>query len=264
MLETILTWFIIGVVAGYFMYTKVWPALQRRKKPFRRVHLDSSSKLTTEQYKKVALGAIYSEMTHAYINNLGTGLDKTYIISTLLQSYWKLKNPTDAREKLAYLRDKGFRHYLPAVYRALMVDTPAEQETILENIFQDEEDLEKAYSQLQNLEETLPELLQDDVIQGEKEILKYGVIGWDCGRMVFLARLCYEARFISEAETWKYIDAASELARMTYPDWESYAKSYVLGRAMWGGVTSGNRDVAAIAKYLLEMEESPWNQLSWK
>lgn len=263
-METILTWFIIGVVVGYFVYTKVLPALRRRKKPFRRVHLDSGSKLTKDQYKKVALGAIYSEMTHAYINTLGTGLDKTFIIGTLLQSYWKLKNPTEAREKLDYLRDKGFRHYLPAVYRALMVNSPAEQETILENSFHEEEDLEKAYAQLQNLVETMPELLQDDIIQDEQDILKYGVIGWDCGRLVFLARLCYEARFISEAEAWKYIDAANELARITYTDWESYAKSYVLGRAMWGGVNSGNRDVAAIAKYLLEMNESPWNQLSWK
>lgn len=262
-METILTYFIIGVVVGYFVYTKVLPALQRRKKPFRKVYLDNKSRLTTEQYKKVALGAIYSEMTHAYINSLGTGLDKTFIISTLLQSYWKIKNPSDAREKMNYLRDKGFRHYLPTVYRAFMVNTTAEQETILENTFDEEEDLKKAYSQLQNLIETMPELLQDDILLDEKDILKYGMIGWDCGRLVFLARLCYEARFISEAEAWKYIDAANELARITYHDWESYAKSYILGRAMWGGVNSGNRDVTSIAKYLLTLPESPWNQMPW-
>ncbi|MBP1650280.1 MAG: hypothetical protein H6Q26_437, partial [Bacteroidetes bacterium] len=97
----------------------------------------------------------------------------------------------------------------------------------------------------------------------EQDILKYGMIGWDCGRLVFLTRLCLEARIINESEAWAYIDAASELAHITYTDWESYAKSYILGRAMWGGIHSGNRDVAAIARYLLEKDESPWLQLPW-
>lgn len=264
-MKTILTWLIIGVAVGYFVYTRVLPLLsfQKKKKPFSPIHRDETSTLTDSQYKKIALGAIYSEMAHAYINTLATGLDKTYVINTLLHSYWKLQTAGEAREKLVYLRDKGFRYYLPAIYKALVAKTEEERENMIDQSFQEEEDKEKAYSQLHNLIETMPELLQDGILQKEQDILKYGMIGWDCGRLVFLTRLCLEARIISESEAWAYIDAASELAHITYTDWESYAKSYVLGRAMWGGIHSDNRDVAAIAGYLLEKDESPWLQLPW-
>jgi len=262
-MKTILTYLIIGMAVGYFVYTRVLPLFQKKRRPFTPVFRDPDSTLTDTQYRKIALGAIYSEMTHAYINTLATGLDKSYVIGTLLHSYWKLKTAGEARAKLEYLRDKGFRYYLPAIYKALMAKTEEEQASIMEEYFIEEEDHEKAFSQLHNLMDTMPELLQDGILQHEQDILKYGMIGWDCGRLVFLTRLCYEARIITETEAWGFIDAASELARITYEDWESYAKSYVLGRAMWGGVHSGNRDVAAIARYLLERGESPWRQLPW-
>lgn len=262
-MNTILTYLVIGFAVGYLVYTRVFPFFQKKKPPFTPVFLDPKSTLTEAQYKKVALGAIYSEMTHAYINTLGTGLDRSYVVGTLLHSYWKLKTTGEAREKLDYLRDKGFRYYLPAIYKAMTARTEEEQELIMDEYFLEEEDHGKAFSQLHNLMDTMPELLQDGILQNELDILKYGMIGWDCGRLVFLTRLCLEARIISEAEAWKYIDAANELAHITYTDWESFAKSYVLGRAMWGGVHSGNRDVASIAKYLLEREESPWRQLPW-
>lgn len=264
-MKTILTWLIIGAAVGYFVYTRVLPLFssKKKRKPFTPIHLDENSTLTNSQYKKIALGAIYSEMTHAYINTLATGLDKSYVNGTLLHSYWKLKTANDARAKLVYLRDKGYRYYLPAIYRALMAKTAEEQEDIIDQSFQEEEDKGKVYSQLHNLIDTMPELLQDGILQDEQDILKYGMIGWDCGRLVFLTRLCLEARIINESEAWAFIDAASELAHITYTDWESYAKSYILGRAMWGGIHSGNRDVAAIARYLLERDESPWLQLPW-
>ncbi|WP_343691923.1 DUF1266 domain-containing protein [Chitinophaga sp.] len=262
-MKTILTYLIIGFAVGYFVYTRVLPLFQKKKPPFTPVFRDPNSTLTEAQYKKVALGAIYSEMTHAYINTLATGLDRSYVVGTLLHSYWKLKTADEAIEKLKYLRDKGFRYYLPAIYKALMAKTEEEQELIMDDYFHDGEDYGKAFSQLHNLMDTMPELLQDGILQNEQDILKYGMIGWDCGRLVFLTRLCLEARIITEKTAWEYIDAANELAHITYTDWESYAKSYVLGRAMWGGVHSGNRDVAAIARYLLERADSPWRQLPW-
>lgn len=262
-MKTILTYLIIGMAVGYFVYTRVLPLFPKKKPPFTPIFRDPDSTLTDTQYRKIALGAIYSEMTHAYINTLATGLDKSYVKGTLLHSYWRLKTAGEARAKLEYLRDKGFRYYLPAIYKSLIAKTEEEQESIMDEYFIEEEDHGKAFSQLHNLMDTMPELLQDGILQHEQDILKYGMIGWDCGRLVFLTRLCYEAGIITETEAWGFIDAASELARITYTNWESYAKSYVLGRAMWGGVHSGNRDVAAIARYLLERGESPWRQLPW-
>jgi hypothetical protein len=262
-MKTILTYLIIGIAVGYFVYTRLLPLYQKKKRPFSPIFRDPDSTLTEAEYKKVALGAIYSEMVHAYINNLATGLDKSYVVGTLLHSYWKLKTADEARAKLVYLRDKGFRFYLPAIYKALVAKTEEDQELIMDEYFSEEEDHGKALSQLHNLMDTMPELLQDGILQNEQDILKYGMIGWDCGRLVFLTRLCYEARIINKKEAWEFIDAAHELAKITYTDWESYAKSYVLGRAMWGGVHAGNRDVAAIAKYLLEKEDSPWIRMPW-
>ncbi|WP_161554710.1 DUF1266 domain-containing protein [Ereboglobus luteus] len=280
--------FIITVTASYFFFVKILPALQGRPSPIREAddeedddehddgeedddedcmiyyNDDPDVALPPEQYKKLSLGAIYSEQQKAWLNTLDTGLPKKEV-RRVVGEWWGIAGVDDAASTLDYLRDKGFRHYFPVVMRAYR-EPAAEQKRIVAAAFPDcEEDREKTLAQISHLNETLDELVEDGVIDStaSASIERYGVAGWDCGRLVYLARLCREMRYINDEQTWNYIEAAHQIAGQTFGSWKEYAKSYVIGRALWGGADCDNSDIAEIADYLLEDEDSPWVQMPW-
>jgi hypothetical protein len=226
-----------------------------------KIYLNKSSTILQTQYRKLALGAIYSEQQTAFINSLTTGLEAA-MIRTRLADWWGVQSRQDAISTLDYLHKKGFRFYTKAVLDAYSAPQD-NQLAILESYFQDDEDLQKAWSQLQNLKETLEELKSDKIIHNTVDIKKLGTCGWDAGRLVFVARLCFDAEYISEEEAWSFIEAAHQLATNEFHSWDDYAKSYVIGRALWGGINSFNSGIASIAEYLLKKPESPWMQLKW-
>lgn len=255
---------IIAVVVIYFIIAKVLPFFKKVRKAtkglFSKIYLNKSAATDPASYKKISLGAIYSEQQTAYINSLTTGLGSS--IKEIAGKWWGIESSHDALSTLDYLSTKGFRFYLPAVVEAFPLSGDRQNSFIISQ-FNDPDDIEKAFSQLQNLRETLQELKDDQIITDVADISKYGVTGWDCGRLVFLARVCYDANYISEQQAWDYINKADELARRTFNSWEDYAKSYVIGRAMWGGASSNNRGIASIAAYLLKEANSPWVQMKW-
>lgn len=271
-------YFAIALVILSFVFFRVIPLLKKAKKVkkaiFDKIYLNSSSHLTPEEYKKLSVGAIYSEQQTAYINSLTTGLDKE-TIRTTTADWWGITSTESALETLDYLNKKGFAFYFPSVYRAFMTKGEEEQKNVLINgIVPDKEltpeeeeqvreDIQKAYSQLIHLQETYDELLNDRVISTKEDIARYGVIGWDCGRLNYLARLCYDAHYISEEQTWYFIDQAYQLAKQTFNSWDDLAKSYVIGRALWGGKECDNSVIKGIADYLLTESKSPWVEMKW-
>lgn len=261
----LITYLIIAVVGGYFVVAKVVPFYRKVSKAtkgiFSKIYLNKNANLSAEQYKKISLGAIYSEQQTAFINSLATGMNRNDL-KTILQEWWGIANRGEALDTLSYLSVKGFRFYLPIVFKAYNTPGPEQADVILGQLT-DQEDIEKAFSQLKNLQETMAELKEGNIISHDSDIMKYGTTGWDCGRLVFLTRLCYDAQYISEQEAWEYIDSAYALAKSTFKSWETYAKSYVIGRSMWGGTESANVGIMSIAKYLQEAPNSPWVQMPW-
>jgi len=231
--------------------------------------LNSKSRVSPEEYKKVSVGAIYSQQQSAFLNSLETGLEKEKIMN-IVENWWGLNNAEEALAKLEYLDKKGFAYYFPTVWDAFLTNDEEEKKQIILDSFGDGgllpeeeviEDLDKAYAQQYNLTETYQELLDDEVIRKREDIKQYGVIGWDCGRLNFLARLCYDAGYISEEQAWNYINKAYYLAKRTFTTWEDFGKSYVIGRAMWGGADSDNSGIAEIAKHLWSDPKSPWTNM---
>ena len=98
-----------------------------------------------------------------------------------------------------------------------------------------QEDYDKITFQFQNLEETYDELLECKVIAGKEDLKRYGVTGWDAGRICFLARACREMNYITEEEAWQYIDIAYEMTKAEFSSWHDMAMSYIVGRSLWGG-----------------------------
>ncbi|MCD7936919.1 MAG: DUF1266 domain-containing protein [Tannerellaceae bacterium] len=234
--------------------------------------LNKKSQLTPEQYKRISVGAVYSQQQTAFLNSLETGLEEDKVMN-IVNNWWGLTNAEEAIAKLEYLDKKGFAYYFPSAYKAFLTEDEEQKRQILldglatnkplseEEQEMLEEDLEKAYNQQENLADTYEELLEDKVIRNKEDIPRYGVTGWDCGRLNFLARLCYDAGYISEQQAWVYIDKAYFLAKKTFTGWEDFGKSYVIGRAMWGGEGSENSGIADIASHLCSDPESPWVQM---
>ncbi|MCC8019121.1 MAG: DUF1266 domain-containing protein [Rikenellaceae bacterium] len=82
--------------------------------------------------------------------------------------------------------------------------------------------------------------------------------GWDCSRLNFLARLCCDASYLPEGQAWFYVDLACDLAARKIGSRDEFARSYLIGRAMWGGAESDNSGISDIARHLLEDPESSW------
>lgn len=271
-MEQYMFYYILGAILIYFVFWKLIPFLRKAKKVtkgvFGRVYLNKHANTTDDEYRKIAIGALYSEQQTAYINSLTTGLGKSQI-RKLLSEWWSIDDTEDAKENLDYLKNKGFRFYFNAVLKAYKSANPKDQEKILIEAFDPadesyEEDVQKAYDQLTSLQETWEELTQNDIIKSIDELEKYNNIGWDCGRLVFLSRLCFDAGYISEEETWAYINRAYELAIPHFENWQELSKSYIIGRGMWGGKDCANEGIMLIAEQLLKNERSPWVLLAFK
>lgn len=187
----------------------------------------------------------------------------------LLSKWWEINNPSQAKEQLDYLANKGFRFYFDTVVKCYEISNEEQQKEIIVNSFDEndekyKEDTQKAYQQLLHLQETWQELTKNNIISTKNELIKYNNVGWDCGRLVFLSRLCFDAGYISENETWNYINKAYELATQHFDTWKDFSKSYIIGRGMWGGLDCANEGIIGIAEELLKDEKSPWVKLNFK
>ena len=235
--------------------------VRKIRSAFKVVNINPASSLADEQYKKLAVGALYASQQGAYQNSIKTGID--YELPQILGEWWGIKNSQDAREKMNYLLEKGFRYYFPYVWQAFLLSDPKQQDEVFQQYMESQEDYDKAVSQLQNLEETYDELIENKVISSKEDLKRYGVAGWDAGRVCFLARACCEMCYITEEEAWQYIDRAYDLAHRELASWHDLAMSYIIGRSMWGGNKSYNSVMKDNADKLLSDEKSPWVRLQW-
>lgn len=267
---------LLVVLAVYYIFFRLMPYIKRMRnsnegeEDFVQLTFNPSSTLSTEEYKKISIGAIYSEMQEAYINSLSTGLDDE-MIRMITQDWWGIYNRETALETLNYLKDKGFNYYFPSVYKAFLSGSTREQEKILlegltpqgrltekeKEVYK--EDLQKALSQVSNLQNSYNELKEEEIINSKEDIQFYGVLGWDYGRLSYLSRICFDANYLTEKEAWNYIDEAYFAAQEHFTSWDDFAKSYVIGRAAWSGV----EEMGSIAHNLLNNPESPWVKISW-
>ncbi|MCL2247035.1 MAG: DUF1266 domain-containing protein [Lentimicrobiaceae bacterium] len=217
--------------------------------------------ITTLESKKILTGAMYALQQGAYLNTLNASIgDKLY---TILSEWWGINDRDSAIDTLNYLRDKGYNYYFPTVYKAFSATSDHELKEIILAKMTTQEDAEKAYSQAYNLLESVDLLKELNTIERTEEIEKYGVVGWDAGRLIFIARLCYDAQYIEEEEAWTYIDVAYAQAQRAFKSWEELAKSYVIGRFIWRGKDADD-GMQLLANDLINKNKSPWKQVEWR
>jgi Protein of unknown function (DUF1266) len=131
-----------------------------------------------------------------------------------------------------------------------MAEVP-ERKALLESVFKDSDDLEKAFSQLENIDATFEDLVSAGMTNDIVHLISLGPVGWDCGRLVYLARMCYDADYISHDTAWEYIAEADKLRRVSFVNWRDFGRSYAIGRAMWGGQNAATKKLSrSLTSYL--------------
>ncbi len=239
--------------------------------------------LTNEELFGISLSLIIAEQNGAYVDSLDVG--KTdFPQKQMMQRNWNIYHSGDALEFLERRIEEGHRELfnrLLDIYieqdcvDAVQIDfSGTEFETRDYDEEDDDEDeaegdeyeyLDWQYvvGHLENLD-AVYELDDANAWIGDMaDDLKIGTDAWDFGRMVFVARVCYSLGYLTEEQAWMYINRIVELAKKKFDNWESYATSYLIGRAMWSGNDGEWETVAGFAADALDAKDSPWPKLNW-
>jgi hypothetical protein len=217
--------------------------------------------VTTPESKKILTGAMYADQQGAFLNTLTADIGGK--LHTILRNWWGINDRDTAVETLNYLQNKGFSYYFPTVYKAFQSGNDDAIKAIILEAMTAQEDVEKAFLQTYNLLASVNKLKELKIISHTADIEKYGAVGWDAGRLIFIARLCYDAKYITEEEAWEYVDAAYAQAQSVFNSWEEIAKSYIIGRFLWKGKDADD-GMNTIAENLIKKDDSPWKKVAWK
>lgn len=196
----------------------------------------------------INIGAINAEQIGYYCDSLTTGSDVEDIKENL-EDYYDITNRESALETLKWLYNEGHSVYFDKIKEAVSEENA---QFYCDNLESEETACIEEY--FFNLEDAVDDLIEED-------LRRCSVVAWDMGRLVLVARCCFDAGYIFEEAAWRYINNARRTSKEHYNSWEEFARGYVIGRAMWSGSGITLNGIISIAQGLLEDEESPWKQI---
>lgn len=216
--------------------------------------LNEKNPLQGEALKHVLVSSMYASQQSAFLNSYETGLDKNDRIN-ILKNWWSITDREGALETLDYLLNSGYNELFPAVLQAYR-NQEGDYAAIIQQNARSDEDYEKMVNMFRNLKVSYPQFVQDKIIATDRDLEKIGMAGWDYGRGVFIARLCWEENYISKEEMVAYLEACYTQLKRHCHSWKQYTDSYIIGRGMWNA-DSGNSGMVTIAQELLTHDKSP-------
>lgn len=220
---------------------------------FKSIQLNKNKEVNGYLLDHLLVGSMYAEQQSAYLNSYETGLNKSDI-KKIVEFYWDVYNKTDAIEIIQSLHNRNQDKNIELVYKAF--ENEENYVSILKSIVLSNEKGFNYYLDIYRLlKNTIPELIEQKVISDFSEIKKIKDSGWNYGRSVFLARCCYDLGYFSENELKEYLAKSHTELKKYCSTWKEYTKSYIFGRAIWGGANNGG--MIQIANDLLNNDNSP-------
>lgn len=228
-------------------------AQSRRFVAFRRS--PAASAATAERQRQLRLGLMHGEAINAYVDSLRTGLDKRAAASSL-NDLWNISTSEQAQSTLGWLLMQGHRatwpHVLAIVRQHAMADWTASVYSLGAQV-----DRDQLQSHLDHLAETLPQLQEWGVLSSQADLGR-GIVAWDMGRAVHVARLCFDCGLVTEAQAWEVIAYAAATTARELTSWDEVAKSTLIGLAMWAGPGEMLNNMKTISDACLNDADSPW------
>ena len=219
----------------------------------------------------------------AYCDSYTTGLASSTLIAGL-NSNWDVGSPQEAAEALTSLSEYGDRFFYDIIFRIYSEDTSeATRHKVLEALMtsgrygaremlrekmaspQSSEEIDLVFSALEramvmlgNLQ-TAFRVLKDDV-NGQYLPKDYsaGILAWDLGRLVTVARMSLDCQYIEQRELRRILAHVDSELRSNFSSWPQFAKSYIIGRACWSGQNMMLDGIIGIAEDLMTDKNSLW------
>ncbi|RYZ01423.1 MAG: DUF1266 domain-containing protein [Myxococcales bacterium] len=254
-----LPWYVhvlLGVMVLSLLVTKVLPFLRTAKRIVstkKYLHNPKGSALSLEQRRALSVGAIGAEQQGFFVDTLETGQNASDLRGKL-QEWWDISSRDTAQQTLQWLSERGHRGVFDGLLQVFLEVPTTERKRVVAQQFAGEE---RAAEYLENLGAALKTLQQEGVVSG-REGLRGTTLAWDLGRLAMVARSCHTAGYLTEPQAWSLIERAHAEATRSFADWESFSRSFLIGRAMWGGDDLALPGLCSIGRGLQQDAESPW------
>ena len=256
----VVTWIVYAVIAVvvavtlYRYFFKVRGFLRQFKGDFL---MDENSSLSKEQQRKMLLGAVYAVIDKGYLNTIKTGLEKEER-EDRLEKDWNIFTHDTAVDALNGLKVACTKDYSPNIGEAFKLKEQKAIEKYLRETFVNPNDAKACAKQIERAFKHIGNLVKEGIVRDEAEFSRIGGVAFEATRLVAIARMCAESKYISEQEMWEYVDFADEQAHKSLTSWEDYGKSYVIGDCLWGADSYGLSQSSKIIRKLINDPKSPW------
>jgi len=197
--------------------------------------------LSPGRARGLATAALIVEMNSGRHDLLGAGFRPDDARATLA-SAWRSRDRASVRRTLVWLENEGDRRRWEGMLQAFEEGDPQ---------------LEDA-------------ALADATLRAELEVInRFGqlhrsLVAWDLCRAVALVRFAFAGEFLSETESWQWVDRFGAIIRSSFSSWLEMADNYLVGREF----TSGPPDVDLRSAYVSLIDpansSSPWNRIRWR
>ena len=256
----VVTWIVYAVIAVvvavtlYRYFFKIRGFLRQFKGDFL---MDESSSLSKEQQRKMLLGAVYAVIDKGYLNTIKTGLEKEER-EDRLEKDWNICTHDAAVDALNGLKIACTKDYSPNIGEAFKLKEQKAIEKYLRDTFVNPNDAKACAKQIERAFKHIGNLVKERIVRDEVEFSRIGGVAFEATRLVAIARMCAESKYISEQEMWEYVDFADEQAHKSLTSWEDYGKSYVIGDCLWGADSYDLGQNSKIIRKLINDPKSPW------
>ena len=256
----VVTWIVYAVIVVaiavtlYRYFFKARGFLRQFKGDFL---MDENSSLSKEQQRKMLLGAVYAVIDKGYLNTIKTGLEKEEREDGLERD-WNICTHDSAVDALNGLKVACTKDYSPNIGEAFKLKEQKAIEKYLRDTFVNSNDAKACAKQIERAFKHIGNLVKEGIVRDEVEFSRIGGVAFEATRLVAIARMCAESKYISEQEMWEYVDFADEQAHKSLTSWEDYGKSYVIGDCLWGADSYGLGQSSKIIRKLINDPKSPW------
>ena len=256
----VVTWIVYAVIAVvvavtlYRYFFKIRGFLRQFKGDFL---MDENSSLSKEQQRKMLLGVVYAVIDKGYLNTIKTGLEKEER-EDRLEKDWNICTHDSAVDALNGLKIACTKDYSPNIGEAFKLKEQKAIEKYLRETFVNPNDAKACAKQIERAFKHIGNLVKEGIVRDEVEFSRIGGVAFEATRLVAIARMCAESKYISEQEMWEYVDFADEQAHKSLTSWEDYGKSYVIGDCLWGADSYDLGQSSKIIRKLINDPKSPW------
>lgn len=257
--------FLAAIIMMALILTKI---RDKRVNPFKKFNRNKSGEiLSNEKLRAISVGAILAEVNSDYCDSLKTtSVSAVKTIAGILKRDWGISSASEAAMVLEHLKTLQSSSYIGLILKhapeCILAQEIKSIGQILELADIEILDENKLVRYANNLKEVIGMLKKQGFVSDISELVHMKAEAWDMGRMVNVARYCYDCGYLTEEQAWNYIFYAYEKSAACYQDWSEFAKAYVIVRAIWGGENLNLTVAMDTALELQKNPESPWMAVS--